>query len=521
MKNFTIVETDELYTRASQRKIYTHEVYQEALHVFCQNIRSLEKELGEQVYDEYWKELFRELKTFRFTLYAAPTPVNFQSTLLLQILQKKLNDCQNLFPSFWQKLKIVIDSVYTLTNTSDNPLLTKILELMPPEKMRKTVLLLKEDRFALTVEKILQNHSELQHLELINKYQLRGAYCYDRILAIGPHYWFPEYVFNAPRANEIHYIRYSWVSDTWEVKPLFIQATTSPTVFDHSMQPVKKSMKNVIKGIDEKEHLEQEDIPEINWSSISTKLLKNISNDRSLETVPAKLVLLANNHAVFLEASDNTKTLALDLEDERDENGETQQVKRILVTKLQSGMFLLQRTGGGGDYIVPIANAKLGKNANRYREKQAHWKELLRQKTEAADLLTVCVELLDEGGSENTTEINLRHWLSSKNIRPRNDEDFKAILKLVGLQAEEKMYLEAANKIKAAHKSAGMYLRDLLIKQVAKTDLHEIQKKGYLEIDLPKFSEVSISAFRIEHIEPDSTEVPYSHIGRLTMIKDE
>jgi len=190
------------------------------------------------------------------------------------------------------------------------------------------------------------------------------------------------------------------------------------------------------------------------------------------------------------------------------------------VAKLQPGMFLLLRTEGGGDYIVPIANRILGEDAAQLREMQEGWKTRLRGEVELRGLLPVCIDLLELGGSKHVNEINLRYWMSSKCIRPQDNNDFRAILKLVGLQDKEALYRDVADRIERAHRSAGFYIRKLLISQVTGADLHEIHKKGYMEFELPRSDGGSLTAFRIEHISPAITNVSASRTGRPVAAKD-
>jgi len=522
MKNFSIDEIDNLYRCVVHCRLYKHLVHHAAFRDLCTAVRDIEHDLGEQAQDDYWQELLHELKRFRFTLYAAPIPVNFQSSMLLRFLEGQKRNCQHFYPGSFQKLQNIIDRVSALVAIPDNPLLEKISELLPPGDSSKTALLLKEAYLVPTVEELIGNHPALRHVELVNRYQLRGAQCYQNLFVIGPHYWFPDYIFRAPRSKEVHYIRYSWIPDTWVIRPIFITPTNSQdTPGSNSASLVAGSATR--KGANEaSEDQEQEKVPEINWHKLSTKVMRSTPDDHTQEVVLARLYLLAGDQAVFLEASEHSKVLALDFETsgEEGDDEEVQQVGRMPVAKLQPGMFLLLRTEGGGDYIVPIANRILGEDAAQLREMQEGWKTRLRGEVELRGLLPVCIDLLELGGSKHVNEINLRYWMSSKCIRPQDNNDFRAILKLVGLQDKEALYRDVADRIERAHRSAGFYIRKLLISQVTGADLHEIHKKGYMEFELPRSDGGSLTAFRIEHISPAITNVSASRTGRPVAAKD-
>jgi hypothetical protein len=390
---------------------------------------------------------------------------------------------------------------------------------MTPGDPLKTAILLKETYLIPPVEELLGDLLSLQQVELVNRYQLRGVQGYQKLFVIGPHYWFPDYIFRAPRAEEVHYIRYGWITDTWVAQQIFIRPTRSQNTTKGNPSP--GDIGNTAReGAGEDQ--EQVEIPEINWQRLSTKVMRATPDDRVQEIVPSRLYLLASHHAVFLEASEHARVLALDLETggEDDDEEETQQIKRIPVAKLQPGIFLLLRTEGGGDYIVPIADKILGEDAAQLRQAQEQWKSRLRREVEKKELLDVCIALLELGGSKHVSEINLRYWISSKCIRPQDDSDFRAILKLVGLADKEAFYRDVTDRIENAHRRAGFYIRKLLISQVATADLHEIHKRGYMEFELPRSDGGSLTAFRIEGISPTITPVSASRIGRPVPARD-
>ncbi len=522
MKKFSIDETDKLYRCVEHCRLRKHVVHHAAFRGLCAAIRDIGNDLGEQAQDDYWLELLQELKRFRFTLYAAPVPINFQSVKLLHFLESKKKNCQYFFPSSFPRLQDIIDRVSALVAVPDNPLLEEISELIPPRDSSKSAILLKETYLFPAVEELIGNHPALQHVELVNRYQLRAVQCYQNLFVIGPHYWFPDYIFRAPRTEELHCIRYSWIPDTWVMKPIFIRPTNSRSTPDANSASVGTDGATRKDTNETSEEQEQEKVLEINWHKLSTKVMRSTPDDHTQEVVPARLYLLAGDQAVFLEASDHARVLALNFETsgEEGDDEEMQQIRRMSVAKLQLGMFLLLRTEGGGDYIIPIANRILGEDAAQLREMQEQWKTLLRKEVELSGLLPVCIDLLEQGGSKHVNETNLRYWMSSRCIRPQNDNDFSAIMKLVGLQDEEILYRDAAERIESAHRSAGFHIRKLLIGQVATTDLHEIHKKGYMEFELPRSDGGSLTAFRIEHISPVITPVSASRTGHPVVAKD-
>jgi hypothetical protein len=498
-------------------------VYQEVFREFCVTVSKLEHELGESAEDDFWQELLREVKYYRFLLNAAPLPLNTYCDKLLPSIQGKLKICYNLFPNFVTSVQNLIDQLFILVGVCDNPFLEAIEKLIPRQEHRTTALLLKEAYLFPLVEDVLSSHPSLQFIELVNQRQLRGTDCYHQLFVIGPSKWHPAYIFRSPRAKEIHLIRYSWLIDRLPETSIFLKPFIQHKPTGSAIRMIEEN-----RTIHDNNNLEEytgyadEDIlPEVNWQKISSKILAQIQGELDQEHVSAKMYILANEQAVFLETNENTKVLVLDLvpnEDDEDEE-ELQQIKRIDISKILPGMFLLLRTGGGGDYIISIANKILREQAPTLRNKQEHWKTCLRRAVEAKGILPICIELLDLG-SELANEINVRNWMSNRSIHPQNARDFHAIIRLVGLQDKEQEYLDAARRIEQAHRQAGFYIRKQLLKQVEHVDFQELHRKGYMDFELPEAEGGSLTAFRIEHIAPGIFNMPASRVGHPTRVKD-
>jgi hypothetical protein len=226
---------------------------------------------------------------------------------------------------------------------------------------------------------------------------------------------------------------------------------------------------------------------------------------------------------VLLEIADDVKALILDLdEDDNEDDSENEHAShfaRLATGKIRPGMFLLLRTSGSGDYIVPIADRILGREAQRLRSMQEEWKSALRTLVQSKGLLAASIELLDLG-SARANEINVRNWMSPRNIRPRDYNDFLAILRLTGMENLAHEHWQAAEAIDTAHRKAGFQLRKLLLSQVRGADLRTLQRKGRLDFHMPEVEGGTLTAFRVEHVMPDSILVPISRLGRPFLIKE-
>ncbi len=463
MKYISIRAASNLYIGMGYNTIHRHKVYHAAFREFCMMTAKLEHDLGEDIQDDYWKEVLREIKYYRFLLNAAPLPMNLQAAKLLSFMKDNLRRCGYSFPYFVPYIKKMIDMLSILSDLPDNPLLETIAELVSHQEHQTVALLLKESRFFPLVEDVLTTYPALKHIELVNLIQLRDEHCYNQLLIIGPRRWYPGYVFRSPRAKEVNFIHYSWLSDREPAHPIFVKPYTQ----------------------------------------------KQLTGSQSELTVDS-----------YMQEDDNPDESHEEDEDEDEDEGELQQIKRISLSRIRPDVFLLLRTEGGGDYIVPIADRILGEKAQDLRMMQEHWKELLRRAVSTKGLLVVCSKLLFDYGSKRASETNVRNWMSSRTIRPQYDEDFRAIMRLLGLENKEYEYQDTAKQIESAHRKAGFYIRQQLLNQVANADLRELHKKGFMDFELPEADGGSLTAFRIEHISPEVSYIPVSRVGRPITMKD-
>jgi len=521
MNYYSLQATNDLYTCIGQSAIYKRRVFHAGFRELCTAVARLERDLGELAQDNYWKEFLQPIKHHRFALYAAPVPVNWQSDTLMSSIQSHTRRCQLLFPDFVSHVQTILDKALALADAQDNPLMEVISQQALSGDDHTGALLLKETWLFSLAEAVLDSYPTLKHVELVNQYQLRGPHCYDQLFVTGPSHWYQEYILRSPRARRVDVVRYGWLPDKWRAEPLFLSAITyqqPATITKNWVEDDDPAGQDSLAG--ESTGREQDIIPEINWSQISTRMMRQAQDDHSQEYLPARPYLLAAGYAVFLDASENAKVLVLDLEDEaEDEEDKPQQVKYLTISKLRPGMFLLLRTGGGGDYIVPIADRILRENALPLRARQEEWKSRLRKEVEAKGALRTCIDLLDYG-AERANEVNVRNWMSSRNIRPQDDRDFDAILKLAGLQGREQEYRNAARQIETARRQAGFYIRQQLLNQVARADLSELHRKGYMDFELPEADGGSLTAFRVEHIAPEVSTVPASRIGHPAKVRE-
>jgi hypothetical protein len=249
-------------------------------------------------------------------------------------------------------------------------------------------------------------------------------------------------------------------------------------------------------------------------SQIAKHFTRSSSPTTGEEYVEAHLFLLEGETAVFIDA--NTQQHIIDLQ----ADGE-HQVKKIPVTNIEPDMFIILRTSGGGDYIIPLANWFLGEKAQHFRELQELWKIRLKHQVRMSGLNGVSWKLNNLGSKLATKKHNIRNWMSYRNIRPENDKDFNAILKLVGLADRLNEFHEAAHSIENAHIKAGHHIRKLLLEEVRKSNLKQLEQQGKINFQLSEAYSGSMTAFRVVEINTETTRIPYSKIAHPFQLDSE
>jgi hypothetical protein len=500
-----------LYEKSDSTTITRHRIEHPTLGNFCVSLNSFYSELGELVGEDYWRKFLIPLKRLQFGLCAAPFPKDYRFDRVSTIageLRQHLQFCPKLYPDLAGTAFTILDLLAELLDEPRDPLLDNLLELTSAEQ--KVAWVIKESRLISNVEELVAE-LDLPDLSVIHPFQLKNISCYDQIIVIGPSRWFPESIFTAPRANQIDILIFDWIRDRWKPQNVFVSPHKSSGASNRNHITVEeRETSNRWDNVDP-----QNLLIIVDQASSLASTLNNEGDRDEYERVEAVCMFLENDWAVFIEGSEGAKTLVIDPDEDTDSR-----IARVLVKEIRSGMFILVRTGGGGDYIVPVADKIMGDQASKNREHQKRWKELLRNYARKNGLLKTSIDLLDLG-SNLANEINVQNWMSPRSIRTQNHNDFLAIMKLVGLEDQSKEYWAMMKRINHAHHKAGFEIRKLLLEQVKDLNMEMLQKQGKMNFKLSGDDEGSLTAFRVEGVLSKIIEIPYSRIGKPFKLEDQ
>lgn len=520
MVSITLANANRIYELSEKTSVYFHPVDCDQFKEYCFALQKLKKVLSEEVDDgELLRTYVRFYSRYRYTMSSTPLPFHNTdccSEETQNYLKRKTTQYAIVFPQYGEEIKQLFNLFRSLLSIDQNPLLSKVIELTLGFRSNEVAVLIRDVNLLTITEKWINQTNLNCKFQLVDLLQLRGLNFFKKIIVLGPPQWYRDYqyVFSVPHAEEINFIGYEWMKGKWPSLNVFAASAK----VSNSDQPEKEIKHR------EKQILDPEDIlvkQIYDWNKIRSGLSygHDLDGSTELETIEARLLLLEGFEAVYIDASsESAKALIIDLceEDEDvDEEGEASSlVMRISANDIIAGMFVVLRTEGGGDYIVQVADKLLGEKAKAIRAKQSEWKSKLKDKVSQVGI-DECVDLLRKFGSSKANEVNIRNWMSERNIKPRSLNDFEAIMQLLEIDKENHTYWENAELIDRAHRSAGFSIRKLLLKELFSVNRSELFRNGRMNFELQEGDGGSLTAFRVLDISPSTFLVPLSQINHV------
>jgi hypothetical protein len=553
---------NKIYDCCKTCSIFVHEVHDPKIYEFSRLIKKFDKFLFTTQQYDTWREFIGRLKRYRFIISSSPLPPNSKHLDLNNAIawlktsadQRLAHNNENEVNKI---IKSLLDSFYSVSEMESSRIGLKFNELLNANPSSNNAAVLLDYDLVLAMKKYAYKNDSLEDLHIISPNELRGKRCYDCIFIFGSPGWYTAkgsaFLFTAPRSSRIDLISYSWIDNNVKIKPLF-ECPQPPCMGKEKPEKIKVTRSVEVKAQD----IEKEDfsyLPVIDIDRLKTRLNKLDIADGAEDPedmVDAKIVILAGNKAVFVEFTDTASSLIIniskddndtddeennreeddevDVDDvhavgsdrvERDSNGNTLIRKRNV--DLEEGMFILLRTAGGGDYIVPVADKILADQKDKCRNMQHKWKSLFKIFLINNSASRVRKKIKELGGSD-VSETTLRNWTRERNIQPGNPRNFDAVLNLIGLSVEAGAYRNNADMILQAHRKAGGFIRNLLLEQIRskKREMEKLVNEGTMVFNLTRIdTAASMTAFRIDNILQETHRVHHYRVGHPVDLGDD
>lgn len=507
----TITKASKVYACNRTLSLTPHFISFPALRDFSLSLRQFLKRLGGDLEVPYWSEFIRPLKRYRFDLCAAPWPATLlrEYTRERQIeARKHLLPCYQMYPSLAEPAHVLISTMEAIAGCDHDPVLEGFQSIADGfSDSDRVAIIITESRLVSIARQAIATVPDYAQWPVLVPQNVRGLDTYDCMIVIGSPGWYSQdkYVFGAPRAPNIHILCYDWMAINWRHEP----SLTAPLKGSLKARQIPINYTPDIPGTSDDDIIP----PKVDIDSVLRQAQKEPAYEGD-HPVLARLLVLEDDKGVFIEVEGDATNLVIDLNQDKE-----QRVRRIIHRNIVSGLYILLRTAGGGDYIVPVADQILGDRAEELREMQGTWKARLRLNAKQNSLEETVSALLNDG-SKVASYQNLRNWMQDRTIATHDEDDFLAIMKLVGLQDSAQRYWNAMKDIRRAHARAGRQIRRQLMQQVNKSDLAELERVGYMEFALEGKNAGSLTAYRIKTVARQDIEVHPRRINTPFTLED-
>lgn len=475
-------EVGDLYLAAARCVVSRELVVEPSVDDFTIELRALESCLGGLVDDEPWLSALRPMRRARWLLHTVPLPSTDPAlglaTLLLDADRMMRNVGEGAAPETKARVDDSLEMLRELTEVPARILLDTLEQILIAGGDGSATVLLHDASMTSSVQDVFRGGS-MPPLAVLCPAQLRSWPAHESQIVVGPSRQFPDWVFNAPRAEIISVIHRASSADRSSVPGLLGGKSSIVPIRGHAAAGMSASPFVV-------------EAPTVDWAG----LRQDATGEGHLESVKGRVFLLAGQLRVVLEASDAATVFVVQ---PGAPAGEL--TGRVPTSGVEPGDYLLLRERDGDeDAIMQIADRILGNRAFTLRGQQNKWKSELRQRV-SCDGVQRAYRKLEALGCRAH---NLPHWLGPDAIRTQSATDFAAICSYCGFGADETAVLwKAMSDIRGAHIKAGHELRELLEKRLRTADLSTLLRDGYMSVMLPDVKAGSLGIFRVEAKDPD------------------
>lgn len=491
------------YEMCRGRSITYHSVSNSSFESFSAVVLELRRALDENALDDEWRSLLVALNRYRYDASHVPLPFDhpyLQSRLQMTSVRQTAELAEYTRPTLAGKVQRAMELLEGLVQSVSNPLQAQITsELQGPAAGGSVAIVLKHSRLTIPLRDFYPTTGS-PDVDIVDPNALRRGNVWDRLFCIGAVRDFDDYIFSAPRSQNIEVIGYPWQSGRWQQKSSFLGGTPGANAIRHRFTESSQSQFESLSNID---------LDRVQALLLQDDETNTVGGNYTGPLVEARLHELFGGKGVLLEASHRKTNMVINLDADREER-----VSQLSDKETEEGMFIVLRTDSSGGYIVPIADQLIGEAAARYRELLGLWKARLRV-FENREGIQALVVRLAESGSKRVTPQNARNWMSTQTIAPDSLEDFRAIAILCGMESDFERMTQSAQQLRIAHSQAGQRVRRRLRELVVDADIGEVERQGFQRFEAPEFGGAQLTAYRVERRSEQIVSVAASSIERV------
>lgn len=482
-----------------------HEIMSNSLSAFSGMLSKFERILNEEAReDEFIRDFVNDLRRFRFYVTASVLPFsNFQDQFDQMNLKNLARKCGLMFPDLKESAIRLVEAGIAVVESNEKPGFDFISRQV--QAGRNTGLVIKVANNVDLVNRMIQE-SLSASITVVSPLALKNGAIFEHLIIVGAPHWYPEYLYNSPRARLIDSVAYEWQlwknsnnhhfsGENSRVSSLYDGCTVT-----EQKRHFKAADKIIIENV------------QTNYMALEQSIYRRSGKPEEQSQVPATLVALAGGKYIFLEKHTISNIWVLTFNQE-------EKVIRLPVQQLDTECYILIRTGTERDVIQNIADQILGEKAVSMRERHVEWKKGL-QKLVYKYGYDPVIRALRKNGSSKANHMNLRNWMSLDSIKPRDRQDFTSIIKILKYNDREKDLWREAEILARGHLQAGATIRQQLLNVVNKADLSKLELERTIIFPLPSAEDVSFTAFKVEYIGTNDFYVDEHRTRTLLNLKE-
>jgi hypothetical protein len=501
LKFEALAEAEDVYAAGAACSVRRIGVQADSVNAFAERLRALNRAVADARDDEYWSTGIGYLRRRLFIIHATPLNVSDPALELLSYVARArdhFSTCSSLYPEFVDRVDEACDALMDLLMSKVDPLSDAFAAAVAEDDAARIGIVLSTFGFEQYVQRHLRTAVGNEHLDVVTPRDLAMRRPYDLLFIVGSPSWYVRkrwgWVYTAPRATELVLLGY---------ESHLAGGLPSARAFSQSAIAVKPIADDSVPSVAADDSVDEADV---DWSFVSREAARRILGADAADLVDARLYLLASGCAAFLAASDDSRVPTVE-----PDAPEGSRIVYMPAPEIVPGTVVLLRSQGGGDLVVAVANTILRSAAGELRQMQEEWKSRLRALVEREGVSRVVSELRD-CGSLRANKSNLANWCSPRSLRTEDEQDFRAIMRAIGLESEGDKYWSAMGRLDRAHRRAGREIREQLEEQAEKADLTLLEEQGRADFTLSQGGG-ALTAFRVEEVSPEVVAVPYQQLG--------
>ncbi|MGV9323685.1 hypothetical protein [Streptosporangium sandarakinum] len=459
------------YYRSAEAAPQRVHVDDAAAHRFSREVRSLLKALQDEPDSPAWESLSRLANAARWRGLYDPVPFSNAASTTAPLLRELVCSAEALRIGAPVHLLPLLDSLRTAAEAYESggnePFGSAVMSTLEEVGPTSACLIARNRRTALALANWLRSwHGQAPSVFVPAEYARHEPL--HLAVVCGPSFVFPLQLLTTPRAMTVRLVHHHWVRDEEKIPGLFGQFAAI-TLTTWIQEPVRPAVSwQPWSGAPAAELQVAPD-----WETVLASAPQTPAKDT--EKVLARLAVLGGKHAIWLPV-EGERIRGLDPAAPPGER-----VTSLPMSSVTQGTILILRAGVSEAATTRgVAYGLLGNTKGaEVRHLQEDWKCRLRRLLDDQGPTAVTRRLAALGVEVH----NISHWAHEELIQPRKVEDFKVLLRMLGID-DVTTYIEAGRVLRRAVVTAGHRLMEALESKANSCDLHQLEAGGVIELHL-------------------------------------